>query len=272
MTRIKNRKLISFSGICPLGCKHCYTYELDHRNDYANDKDEIKSLIHDIDCSEPFDVIYLSRKRENFVDEEAALNLIQQLIKRYKRHIFIITRQCLSDAAVSRLSFFTEDMARQGLMLAVAVSIPANDSYHLTEDIKKIATPEERCECIRRLHIHGIKTIFMARPLFPDHIIPVHEITNLIEKNAKYIDAVVASGLAVNSHILTRLQMSETTFEYLNGDNSEYLIGSEAQDIRYIDVSNELAIVADCCREHCIRFSTHSMEALNMLLDNNSSQ
>lgn len=266
MNSIKRRKLVSFSGICPIKCKHCYTYEVAYNKTTA-DADEIGGIVSGLNDGSPFDVIYVSHDRENFVDEFAGIDLVDALFKQYSKHIFIITRKSLSDASIGTLSKINERMKEAGLLMAVAVSIPANHSSFVTEDVSCVASPEERCDCIRRLHNAGIKTILMARPVFPDSIIPVCEITKMIEDNVPYIDAVVSSGLAVNPAILERLQMTEDRFNYLPGDNAEFLIGSEAKDIKYIDVKSELEKIHECCRICSIPFAAHSMEALNILLE-----
>lgn len=266
MNAIKNRKLVSFSGVCPINCKHCYTYELAQKK-ATSDADEIKSITANLNDGEPYDVIYVSHDRENFVDEDAGINLVEVLCNEYRKHIFIITRMNLSDACINRLAQINRRMQKAELLLSVAVSIPATTSYTITENSSFIASPEERCDCIRRLHNAGIKTILMARPVFPNSIIPVKEITEMIQNNAPYIDAVVSSGLAVNPTILQRLNMSKESFTYLPGNNAEYLIGSDVKDIKYINVNPELERIKDCCTDNSIPFSTHSMQALNMLLE-----
>ena len=266
MKTIETRKLVSFSGYCPVKCKHCYTYELPVCKT-KSDADEVEDIIASLDDGVPFDVVYVSHNRENFLDEEAGIKLVEELYNTQKKHIFVITRKSLSASCISRLAAVSSKMEVDNLLFAVAVSIPAKGSYTVTEDAACIATPEERCDCIRRLHNAGIKTVFMARPVFPDNIIPVEEITGMIKENASYIDAVVSSGLAVNPAILGRLGMSENDFNYLPGDNAEFLIGSEAKDIKYIDVKAEMKKIQDCCEAYSIPFECHSMDALNLLLE-----
>ena len=262
---IQKRQLVSFTGYCPMNCKHCYTYDLP-LNKAKCDSDEIEELIAYLD--DACDVIYISRSRENFIDEEAGIKLVEGIFHRFQKHILIITRKCLSDAIINRLAIINSKMKEKNLLLSVAISIPANESYYLTEDKSHINTPNDRCDCIRRLHIAGITTIFMARPIFPDRIIPIDEVIGLIKTNASYIDGVVASGLAVNPSILKRLNMEEESFNYLSGDNAEFLIGSEAKDIKYIDVSSEIKRIQDACLTLSLPFSSHSMEVLNMLIEN----
>lgn len=261
---ISRRKLVSFSGRCPVNCKHCYTYEFTHTKT-KSDTDEIDSIISNLREDEDFDVVYVSHNRENFIDEEAGVDLVEALYKTLKKHIFIITRKNLNDETINRLSHISERMKADGLLLAVAVSIPANSSYEVTEDVTCIGSPDERCDCLRKLHNSNVKTVFMARPIFPNRIIPVEEILQMIKENASSIDAVVSSGLAVNPSILRRLQMTEDMFSYLPGNNAEFLIGSEAKDIKYIDVREELQIIQNYCESTSIFFAPHSMQALNHL-------
>lgn len=261
MNQIKTRSLISYEGICPMNCKHCYTYELAHPYSPKTHNE----LLDEIE-SESSDVIYISRKKENFFNEEEGLRLTVDAYHKFSKHMLIITRKTLSDRCIQHLKELTIEMNQHGHMLAIAVSIPANDSYGITEDSTIIASPEERCNLLRRLHEAHIPTIFMARPLFPNTIIPTKELIDLISKYSPYIDSVVSSGLAVNDAILQRLGFSGFEFNYLPGNHKEYLIGSEADNIKYIDVSTELEDLKAACTAADIPFFTHSMEALNHLL------
>ena len=177
----------------------------------------------------------------------------------------MITRINLSQSTVNQLAELNRYMNEANESLFVAVSIPATFSYALTENPDVIASPQERIDCLIRLHNAGIPSILLARPIFPNSIIPSREITELIIENHDSIDAVVASGLAVNEDILSRLNIPIERFSFLPGNNNEYLIGSSAKNIRYIDVNDELSEINSVCKKFGIVFSTHSMDALNQL-------
>lgn len=261
----RDRKIVSFSGYCPLNCKHCYTYELPLQNG-KNDLGEIPDIVESLADADDFDVIYVSRSRENFIDETAGAKLLESLYEAYHKPMLVITRKDLSNLCIERLAKLNKKMKQEERLLTVAVSVPANKSYCITEDAKCVVEPESRCMVLKHLHEAGIHTIFMARPVFPREIIPTTEIVDLIVRYAPNIDAVVASGLAINEHILQRLKMKREAFRYLSGNHAEFLIGSQAENIEYIDVSNELSEIQHCCGKLNIPFSTHSMEALNSIM------
>lgn len=263
---VHSRKLVSFSGSCPINCKHCYTHELNHGK-YKSDMDEIPEIVEALNDGKPFDIIYVSRSRENFIDEVAGVNLVTKLFEKYHKHIFVITRKILSDQCIDNIVSLNRKMKQEGLFFGMAVSVPARGSYSITESPECIESPNARCELIKKLHNNGITTILMARPVFPNRVIPTHEIISLIEEYSPYIDAVVSSGLAVNDAILKQLNMVRADFQFLDGNNAEFLIGSEARDIQYIDVKDELKEIEHCCQLYSIPFSTHSMHAINMLID-----
>ena len=266
MKTYTNRVLVSFQGKCPLECKHCYT--LDHVSQKNNqDIDEIEQIISSIRGMK-FDIIYVSHDRENFIDEQAGLQLAESLYETFHKSILIITRKCLCQDTIVQLANLRRKMEINSHYLFVAVSIPANSSYGITEKIDKISTPEARCELLKSLHKNGINSILLARPLFPNAIIPTEEIIELITRYHNYIDAVVASGLAINNSILDRLGMNEKDFKCLPGNNDRFLIGSSAKDIKYIDVSAELSEIDRVCNEYGIVFSNHSMDALNKIQRN----
>lgn len=263
MKMYTSRILVSFSGRCPLECKHCYTLDCDsHKNE--KDLDEIESIVSSVRGS-TFDIIYISHDRENFIDEQAGIKLTESLYAAYKKSILIITRKNLCQSTIKQLAALSKKMKVNGDSLFVAVSIPANSSYGITEKTEQIASPLDRCELLKALHLNGIKSILMARPIFPNAIVPIDEVIEMISDYHEYLDAVVASGLAVNDSILERLGLSESELMFLPGNHSSFLIGSSAKNIKYIDVDAELIKIKKVCDKNRIIFSTHSMDALNQL-------
>ena len=263
MKTYTNRVLVSFSGRCPLECKHCYTLDRDWPKS-NQDIDEIEQIVASVQDS-IFDIIYISHDRENFIDEQAGFQLTESLYETFHKSILIITRKCLCQDTINKLAALRKKMVANNHSLFVAVSIPANSSYEITEKIDRIATPLDRCELLKSLHQNNITSIFMARPIFPKYIIPTDEVVEMISDYHDYIDAVVASGLAVNNSILERLKLSEDGLRFLPGNHSEFLIGSSAKNIQYLDVNSELKEIEKVCCENGIVFSTHSMDALNQL-------
>lgn len=263
MKRYTNRVLVSFTGRCPLECKHCYTLDQDSPK-CSQDMEEVEQIVESI-YGQLFDIVYVSHDRENFIDEKAGIKLTELLYKTYQRSIFIITRKCFSQDTIRQLATLSRKMADNHHSLFVGVSIPANDSYGITEKKDKIASPIDRCELLKRLHQNGIISILLARPIFPNSIVPTNEVIEMISTYHDCIDAVVASGLAVNDSILERLCLNKKELKYLPGNNNNYLIGSSAKNIKYIDVSSELGEIEKACSEYGIIFSSHSMDALNQL-------
>ena len=90
--RYQNRVLVSFDGICPMKCKHCYTYELN----LASKNRSIDQIVLDLN-DKKFDVIYLSQSYENFFDEKKGIELVRKLYDCYQKDIFIITSSYLTD-------------------------------------------------------------------------------------------------------------------------------------------------------------------------------
>ena len=258
------RSLVSFSGPCKLQCKHCYTFSKECSSSCTNDFDECETLLERIDDNS--DIVYISHDRENFINEKAGCKLASAIFNEKKKSIFIITRCVLSDECVNELAELNIHMRDEGLNLVVAVSIPAMESIYLLERKELVSSPEERIDLLRRLHEKGIKTILMIRPLLPNSIIPIEEAFQLIKLSENYIDAVVSSGLAVNAAILDRLGFSDYSFDYMPGENAEFLIGAEVPDIKYVDTEKEIASITNYCNENNIIFHRHSLDALNAIL------
>lgn len=262
-----NRILISFQGKCLINCKHCYVHEI-YEKTSVPDKEQIPYLLNQLDSAnkDDFDIVYISRRRENFIDEEAGVSLAKAVFKKCKKHILIITRAPLSDECIDNLAILQEEMEKSGKVLIVAVSIPANQSYGMLEDIAAIPPPEARCEVLKKIHSAGISTILMARPLMPDRMIPISEVVDMIGSCKEFVDSVVSSGIAVNKPILKRLGLEEKDFTYLSGNNLEYLIGSDAKDIMYVDVKKEMLEIENYCKSIMMPFFDHSMKAVEYLI------
>ena len=138
--RYVKRTLVSFRGRCPMHCKHCYTYDLDEREEKT-----ISEIVEETG-HESFDIIYLSQKYENFYDESQGLALCQGLYDKYQKDIFIITRSYLSDGLIERLGNLNRRMQQQCNQLYIAVSLCADDSYTITENQMVCPTPHKRLE------------------------------------------------------------------------------------------------------------------------------
>lgn len=256
---LKTRELVSFDGPCPYKCRHCYTFGLNEENKNLTAEDIVNSLE-----GKNFDVIYVSHNKENFINPSKGIDLCRKLFSRYNKDMMVITRNVFNEEELIDFSLLNEEMKKSGKLLCLAVSIPALESIGVTEGEGIIPSPKKRINFLRRAKSKGIRTILVIRPLFPDKFIPISEPLRLIEECKEYVDCVLSSGLAVNDTILKQLNMREDDFSYLDGDNSEYLIGAIG-NAKYIDVTYELAQIKEKCDSLNIKVFNHSMETMNYL-------
>ncbi len=256
MEKLEKRELVSFDGACPYKCKHCYTFGLNEENKNLSIDDIVESL-----KEKEFDVIYVSHNKENFINPKEGINLCRKLFETYNKDILAITRNVFNDDELNDFSKLNEEMKSKGKLLCLAVSIPALDSIEITEGIGIIPSPEERINFLKRAKEKDIKTILVIRPLYPNKIIPIKEPLKIIEKCSGFIDCVLSSGLAVNDFILKQLGLTWDDFNYLDGDNSKFLLGA-IDNMKYIDVQEELKQLKDKCKDLNISIFNHSMEAL----------
>lgn len=256
MNIIKTRELVSFDGPCPYKCKHCYTFGLNEENRHLTVDDIVDSL-----KGKQFDVIYVSHNRENFVVPDEGIDLCTRLFETYNKDIIAITRNIFNEKELERFAKLSEKMKSKGKLLCLAVSIPALDSIEITEGSGIIPSPEKRIEFLKRAKEKNIKTILVIRPLFPNKIIPIREPLEILERCKTFVNCVLSSGLAVNDSILNQLGLSEKDFNYLEGNNSKYLLGA-IDGIKYVDVQDEIRQLKEKCKELNINFFDHSMEAI----------
>ena len=260
MKKYDSRVMVSFDGKCPMGCKHCYTYDLEKKECNR----DINELVQEIE-EKIFDIIYISQSYENFFDEIRGLRLCHMLYEKYQKDMFIITRSFLSNKVIDKLGKLNQVMKSEGHQLFIAVSVCAEQSYGFTEQKGVCPTPQQRLLNLERVHNVDIKTILLVRPVFPDSIIPVYECKILIERSKSYINAVVSSGLIVTNKIIERLGLRDNGLLYQSDGDSEYLADLEPGKAKYVDVDNELNEIQDFCISNSIQFFKHSIPALNYL-------
>jgi len=253
---LKTRELVSFDGPCPYKCKHCYTFGLNEKCENLSSEDIIKSLE-----GKNFDVIYVSHNKENFIVPTKGIDLCRKLFNKYHKDIIAITRNVFNEDELDDFSRLNDEMNRNGKILCLAVSIPALESVGVTEGEGLIPTPQKRIDFLKRAKAKGLRTVLVIRPLFPDKFIPISEPLQLIEECKDFVDCVLSSGLAVNDAILKQLEMKESDFNYLDGDNSNYLIGAIG-NAKYIDVKKEIQQLKEKCKSLNIHMFDHSLEAL----------
>jgi len=254
--QIESRVLVSYDEYCPFECKHCYTYGINRET--LRTVDEIVDGISDI----PFDVVYVSQKNDNFAIPERGIQLCEKLFERYECNIFAITRNVLDDSYIARISDLASKMERHGKKFFFAVSIPALKSSSVTECVSKVPSPTERLDFMKRLYDKKVTTIALIRPLYPDTIVPLNEIYEIIDRCSKNVHCIVSGGLGVNDDVLMRLGMDATDFSYVD---KPYLQGAIDCDIKFIDVTLEMQALIEKCQSVGIPFFEHSMPALNYL-------
>ena len=254
---LRTRELVSFYGPCLYNCKHCYTFGLNEENKNLTIDDIVKSLE-----NKEFDVIYVSHNKENFINPKEGIKLCKELFNRYNKDMIAITRNVFSEEELDDFVELYNLMKSKGKLLCLAVSIPALDSIEVTEGTGIIPTPQKRIDFLKRAKLKGLKTILVIRPLYPNKIIPIIEPLQLISECKDFVDCVLSSGLAVNDSILKQLEMKWEDFTYLEGNNSEYLLGA-IDNTKYIDVKEEIQQLKNKCESLNVKVFDHSMDALN---------
>lgn len=252
--KYEKRVFVSYDTICPMKCKHCYTYELELREKQRTTDELVKSL-----TDETFDIIYVSKSYENFYDEKKGLLLCESLWKQFHKDIFIITRKRLSDSTISVLARLNQQMRINGNGLYLGVSVSATDSISILENQDFCPNSLDRISNLERAKAAGIKTLLLLRPLLPDNIIPVKEPLQLIEKSKNFVDGVISSGLIVTDQILHRMNLKKDDLKYLEKGDSDYLADLHSNSIRYVDVCVEIQKLRECCLKNEIPFFEHSM-------------
>lgn len=261
MNRITKRVLISFDGLCPYNCKHCYTYEIP----VAKTPRTIEQLVNSIE-DDSFDVVYISQKKENYIIPEEGLSLCEAIFDKYNCNIMTITRSVFETSQRERFVSLHNKMKSRGKHLFLGISIIGLDSSAVSEDFSMIPTPEERIEFAKEMYNFNVNTLLLIRPLFPNKLIPINELKQIIDNVKGNISCVLSGALMINTHIIKRLNIVEEDMTFLSGGESEYLDGAISHSMKFVDIRNEMSYLKDCCVANNVPFFEHSIPALNYLI------
>lgn len=253
---MKNRALVSFDDICFYQCKHCYTLDT-CRNNRNRTIDEIVDSIE----TKVFDVVYVSQRRDNFINPDEGIELCEKIFNKYGCNIFVITRNILKKEQIYRIIELRDKMNKKGKEIIFACSIFATKSYMKSENPRRIPSPDERINFIKKISNLGIKTMVIIRPVFPEAMIPLEELYEIVDKCAQFKTYIVSSGLAVNDDICWRLGINPNDLCYL--EDSDYLEGVMEGNLRFVNVQQELLKLRCYCEQKNIMFFEHTMQALN---------
>jgi len=254
------REFASFSGECPFQCLHCYTF----CNGYENESfPYVDCIINDLQNKMPFDIIYVSGHKENFIDIDLGLELVEQIFFNFNCDILVTTRNVFKVHQLKRLARLNEEMKSQNRNLFFCVSLPAMDSYKKLEPNVLIPSPAERIEFIKNLHEYGIVNFLTIRPLCPNSFIPISEILRIIDSCYLYTNLVISSGIVVDKTILNRLHGFPRNFKYTSGHLMECL--NNDIEMQYVDVDEELFVIQQKCDEMNLRLFNHSLPAISYM-------
>lgn len=257
---LQNRVFVSFDGQCPYKCRHCFSFEAEQCIPPRTAEEIIDSL-QKLD----FDVVYVSQKRENFINPEEGIELCEMLFNRFFCHIVVITRNILDTVQQERLLKLHRRMRESGKHLFLGVSVVGLESAGFTENLSLFPSPEARIQFAKEIYHHGIHTMLLIRPLFPETIIPSEEWKRIVDLAAGNISCILSGALMVNPAILKRLGLQESDLQYLAGGESEYLDGAIAGSIKFVDVRSEMHQLKEYCKNKGVPFFEHSMPAINYL-------
>ena len=257
---MNKRVLVSFDDICPYQCKHCYTLDIP-RTRYNRSIFEIVKSIE----KEKFDIVYVSQRRDNFVTPDEGISLCEELFAKYNTNIFAITRNIFDDNQIARIVALKNRMKDAGKTIIVASSVFATKSYLKSENPVKIPSPYARMKFIKCLKEQGIKVLVIVRPVFPESIVPMSELYELVDICRNTGVCIVSSGLAINDDICWRLNLRSDGIQYL--ENVHYLEGAMEGKLKFVDVKNEISKLKQYCEDSGVVFFDHTMQALNYIVN-----
>ncbi len=252
------REFASFGGKCPFKCNHCYTFidDFSTKENYS-----INDIIKDLKSHNKFDIVYISGFKENFINVEIGIELIEKIYDTFKCNILFTTRNIFTYKNIKKLSNINRTMQKDNKYLFACVSISAYNSYKKLEPCELIPSPQKRINFIKHLYMENIITFLTLRPICPNCFIPTREYLEVIKQTCNYCNGVISSGIVVNSQILNQLKGFPKEFIYKKKNLMDCL-NQENIIMKYVDVDNELFKIKEYCYKNKIPFFSESKLAI----------
>ena len=253
------REFVSFSGKCPYACRHCYTYDSKYDWQQFN---SIAEIIDDLK-TKTFDIVYVSGHRENFIDVDLGIELVQQIYHNFKCDILITSRNIFNEKQIEKISNLNQLMKKENKNLYFCISIPALTSYKKLEPSSVIPSSKKRMDFLKKISLNGICTMLTIKPLCPNQFIPTNEVLEIIKRCHQYSNIILASGIVVNDEIISRMKTDITDFK--GTKNKLMACLNNEIEVVYVDVTKELKRIKTLCQKHAVPFFEHSLPAIEYL-------
>jgi DNA repair photolyase len=256
------REFVSFGGLCPYNCLHCYTFLKKYNINI--DLNTVDDIIHNINQNESFDIFYVSGNKENFIDPDKGIELCERLFNKFETDILLTTRNVFTDTQIRRLSNLNNQMKKYSKCLFVCISIPALNSHTKLEQNPLVPNPKKRIDFLKSVYNESIFSILTIRPLCPNDFISIEEPLEIIRLCKDSVSAVISSGIFIDDDIIKRLKSFPKTYNYLTKPLMKCLKNTDC-NMKYVDVEYEIKLLEKQCLEFTIPFYTKSVPALNYL-------
>ena len=176
--------MISFGGVCTLGCKHCYTMTKSFSHAPRQSvQDCIEQLL---SIEKPFSHICVSGDTDPLLDQEAFRELIFEIHKILPEKTITYTSRLIPDSETLQTVSELNLSRRSGDTLIVpAVSLVTHSYPNQVERKETVPSSAERILTLERYREMKVPCIIAMRPIFPFSIVPRLEIDKIVEVAAE---------------------------------------------------------------------------------------
>ncbi len=251
------RAFVSLGGSCPYRCHYCYTC---HKQYEQLPEEPIDQLVANL-ADKEFDIVYISGHRESFVDPDQGLDLAEGIYESYRCDILITTRNVFNATQLDRLQELAGRMTSQGRDMFFCVSVPALGSYAKIEVAAVVPPPEARLDFLADVYRRGIYTYLAVRPAFPEALVPLTEVAEIIARGSSFSTAVISSGLVIEEKNPCWLKQGCGDFKVRRKAPLMKCLENN-YEVYYVDVERELNYIEAQCMEAKVPFFRDSMSAL----------
>lgn len=207
-----DRKItISFGGVCPLRCRHCYTYTKSFSPPPRRSIDDILIAL-ERDRAR-FDIVCVSGDTDFLLDQDQGVALLECIVRDFPEKSIMFTTRLIPDQSHQiNIEGLVRRCSKEGRFIFPCISVVTLDHSNKSESSSKIPSGQCRIEWLNRLASTGAPTFLTLRPTFPFSLVSASEIERIALSVSPAIAAVLGEIFLLDKagEIESRLEIKMT--------------------------------------------------------------
>lgn len=255
---------ISFGGICPLKCSHCYTVANQFVHSRLRKMDAILNELHAL--KEKFTTICISGDTDPFLFPEKTLDLLSILSTEFPWTDIMITSRLIPDEKIiNGIIDIGVIMSRAERLLIPGISVITYSYPNSIEDPRLVPSTKKRLELLRNFSIGGLPCFLAMRPTFPFAVVSKSELKNIVKDAAPYTTVFLGEAFIIDPDNEISKNIGLEKIEVLKENYSPMTFLSQPNLWEKRIYSKEAAYIEALCSLYDKPYFMRSMSGLNYI-------